>query len=89
MSTETIRHIRDGEKGGKGVWRWGGGRLYTYRYIVTTGMTPALRWAAMTAILMLHNCEGQSHKTVSTDPKNLKRKERRSGFEPWSLCLPA
>ena len=34
---------------------------------VTTGMTPALRWAAMRAILMFHNCEGQSHKTVSTD----------------------
>ena len=30
-------------------------------------MTSALRWAAMRAILMLHNCEGQSHKTVSTD----------------------
>ena len=44
-----------------------GGRLYTYRYIVTTRMTPALRWAAMRAILMFHNCEGQSHKTVSTD----------------------
>ena len=43
------------------------GRLYTYRYTVTTGMTPALRWAAMRAILMFHNCEGQSHKTVSTD----------------------
>ena len=23
MSTETIRIIRDGEKRGKGVWRWG------------------------------------------------------------------
>ena len=30
-------------------------------------MIPALRWAAMKAILMFHNCEGQSHKTVSTD----------------------
>ena len=30
-------------------------------------MTYALRWAAMRAILMFHNCEGQSHKTVSTD----------------------
>ena len=30
-------------------------------------MTLALRWAAMRAILMFHNCEGQSHKTVSTD----------------------
>ena len=30
-------------------------------------MTPALRWAATRAILMFHNCEGRSHKTVSTD----------------------
>ena len=36
------------------------------------------------------NCEGQSHKTVSTDHNfSLKRKESRSGFEPRSLCLPA
>ena len=28
-------------------------------------MTPALRWAAMRATSMFHNCEGQSHKTVS------------------------
>ena len=34
---------------------------------VTTRMTSALRWAATRAILMFHNCEGQSHKTVSTD----------------------
>ena len=27
----------------------------------------ALRWAAMRAILMFHNCKGQSLKTVSTD----------------------
>ena len=27
---------------------------YTYRYTVTTTMTPALRWAAMRAILMFH-----------------------------------
>ena len=45
----------------------GGERLYTNRYTVTTRMIPALRWAAMRAILMFHNCEGQSHKTVSTN----------------------
>ena len=39
-------------EGGKGVWRWGRGKLYTYRYTVTTRMTSALRWAAMRAILM-------------------------------------
>ena len=63
-----IRLIRDGEKGWVGVCRWGRGRLYTYRYTVTTRMTAALkRWAATRAILMFHNCEGQSQKTVSTD----------------------
>ena len=40
------------------------GRLYIYRYIVTTRMTSTLRCAAMRAILIF---EGQSHKTVSTD----------------------
>ena len=40
---------------------------YTYRYTVNTRMIPALRWAAIRAILMFHNCEGQSHKTVSRD----------------------
>ena len=46
--------IRDGEKGGTGYGGGGRGKLYTYRYTVTTGMTSALRWAAMRAILMFH-----------------------------------
>ena len=29
------------------------GRLYTYRYTVTTRMTSALRWAAMRAVLIV------------------------------------
>ena len=37
--------IRDREKGGKGVWRWGERELYTYRYTVTTRMTSAISWA--------------------------------------------
>ena len=68
MSTETIKLIRDEEKGERG--HGGGGEreiIYTYCYTVTTGMTAALRWAVMRAILMFHNCEGQSHKTVATD----------------------
>ena len=34
----------------------GGGRrrLDTFRYTVTARMTPALRWAAMRAVLMIH-----------------------------------
>ena len=65
-----MRLIRDGEKVGEGGVEVGGGgrgRLYTYRYTVTTRMIPALRWAVMRAILKFHKCEGQSRKTVSTD----------------------
>ena len=72
----------------------GGGRLYTYRYTVTTRMTSALRWAAMGAILMFHNCKGQSHKTVSTD-HNLSRERKTkadsnrgpSAYQPNALPL--
>ena len=45
-------------------------------------MTSALRWVAMRAILMFHNCEGQSHKTVSTDQNSEERGEpKRIGTE--------
>ena len=53
-STENIRLFRDGEKGGRGFGGGGRGRLYTYRHTVTTRMTPALRLAAMRAILIFH-----------------------------------
>ena len=63
-----------GRRGGRGYGGGGGGGggrgrgdYITYRYTVTTRMTSSLRWAAMTAILMFHNCKGQIHKTVSTD----------------------
>ena len=54
MFTETVRLIRDGEKGGRGYAGGGRGswRLYIYRYTVTTRMTPALRWAATRATLV-------------------------------------
>ena len=91
--------IRDGEKGevGMEVGGWGGGgegeeRLYTYRYTVTIRMTYALGWAAMRAILKFHNCEAQSHKTVSTD-HNFSRERRAdsnrgpSAYQPNALPL--
>ena len=56
-SSETVRLIRDGEKGegmDRGGGAGGGERLYIYRYTVITRMTPALRRAAMRAILMFH-----------------------------------
>ena len=54
-------------EGGPGMEVGGRRRLYTYRYTVTTRMTSALRWAAIRAVLMFHNREGQSHKIVSTE----------------------
>ena len=78
---------------GRGDGGGGGGR-FTYRYTVTTGMTSALRWAAMRAILMFQNCDGQSHKTVSTD-HNFSRERRAeadsnrgpSAYQPNALLL--
>ena len=32
-------------------------------------MTPAFRWAAMRAILMFYNCEGQSPQTTTFEEK--------------------
>ena len=40
-------------------------------------MTSALRWAAMRAILMFHNCEGQSQDSVHR-PKLRKSPKRRT-----------
>ena len=45
-------------------------------------MTPALKWAAIRAILMFHNCEGQSHKVVSLD-HNFRRKRRAEADSNW------
>ena len=80
-------------RGGRGYGGVGRLRLHTYHYTVTTRMTSALRWAAMRALLMFH-CEGQSHKTVSTDP-NFWRERRAeadlkrgpSAYQPNALPL--
>ena len=89
--------IRDEEKGGGGRGMEvgaEGGYIYTNRYSVTTRMIPALRWAAMRAVLIFHNCEGQSHKTVSTDHNfwNERRAEADSNrglsaYQPNALLL--
>ena len=68
--------------------------LYTYRSTVTTRINYALGWAAMRAVLMFHNCDGQSHKTVSTD-HNFWRERRAeadfnrgpSAYQPNALPL--
>ena len=81
--------IRDGEKGGKGVWRWGGEIIYLSLHCHHHNDF-CIRWAAMRAILMFHNCEGQIKSRDSVHrPQLLKTKENRSRFEPRSFCLPA
>ena len=56
-----------------------GARLYTYRYTVsvTTRMTSVLRWAAMRAVLMFHNCEGQSQDCPQTTTSEEKGEPKR------------
>ena len=89
--TETIRLIRDGERGGEGVWRCGGGgRLYNYRYTVTTRMTPALRWAAMRTIhrfnvslIVMDKVTRQCSQTTTFS----KRRESRSRIRAEALAL--
>ena len=73
------------------VWRWGKReRLYTYRYTVTTRMTPALRWAAVRAVLMFHLIAGDKVTIDSVHrPQLVKRKESRSGIEPRPSCFSA
>ena len=46
---------------------WGRGRVYTYRYTVTTRMTCIKMGSAESHFNVLINCEGQNHKTVSTN----------------------
>ena len=72
----------------------GGEGEHIHVAILSPPERPALRWAAMRAILMLHNCEGQSHKTVSTN-HNFWRERRAeavsnrgpSAYQPNALPL--
>ena len=45
----------------------GRGRLYTYRYTVTSRTIPAVRRAVMNHFNVSVGSDGQSHKTVSTN----------------------
>ena len=58
--------------GGSGYGGGGIGRLYTYRYTVTTRMTPALRWAAMRAILMSQECPQTTTFEEKGEPKQIR-----------------
>ena len=69
-----------------------GEREIIYISLVTTRMTYASRWAAMSDFNVSEGSDGQSHKTVSTNHNLfffLKTKKSRSGIEPRSFRLPA
>ena len=67
----------------------GGGREYIPIATLSPPEWPALRWAAMRAILMFHHLWGTKSQDSVHRPQLLKRKEGRSGFEPRSFRLPA
>ena len=79
-SAETVRLIRDGEKGGRGYGGGGRGRLYTYRYTVTTRRTSALRWAEIEShfnVSVGSDEQDSVHKTLSTN-HNFSEEKRRA-----------
>ena len=85
MSTETIRLIRDGEKG-EGLWRWGKREVIYLSLHCHHQNNSCIKMGSDEShfSVSLIYCEGPSHKTVSTDHNFLKREESRSGIEPRS-----
>ena len=70
MSTETVWLIRDGEKGGKGVWRWGGGGreiIYLSLHCHHQNDFCIKMGSDESHINVSLASDGQSHKTVSTN----------------------
>ena len=67
MSTETIRLIRDGQKGGRGYGGGGRGKLYIYRYTVTINDSCIKMGSDDSRFNVPVGSDGQSHKTVSTN----------------------
>ena len=53
--------------GGRGYGGGGRGRVYSYRYTVTTRMACIKMGSDESYFNVFINCEGQSHKTVSTN----------------------
>ena len=68
-ATETVRLIKDVEKGGRGYGGGGEGdyNLYTYRYTVTTRMTCIKMGSNESQFNVSVGSDGQSDKTVSTN----------------------
>ena len=78
MSTETIRLIRDGEKGGSGVWRWGKSEIIYLPLPCHYQNDSCIKMGSDESHFNVSvGSDGQSHKTVSTN-HNLFWRERRA-----------
>ena len=87
MSTETIRLIRGGEKGG--IWRRGEREIIYLSLHCHHQNDFCIKVCSDESHFNVSvGSDGQSHKTVSTNHNLSKRKESRSGIEPRSFRLP-
>ena len=90
MSTETIRLIMDGEKGGMGVWRWGEREVIYLSLHCHHQNDSCIKMGSdeshfNVSLIVRDKVTRQCPQTTSF----LKRKESRSGIEPRSFRLPA
>ena len=70
MSTETVRLIRDGEEGVKGVWRWGWGEreiIYLSLHCHHQNDFRIQMGSDESHFNVSERSDGQSHRTVSTN----------------------
>ena len=66
-ATETIRLIRDGEKGGEGVWRWREGIIYLSLHCHHQNDSCIKMGSDESHFNVSVGSDGQSHKTESTN----------------------
>ena len=88
MSTETVQLIRDGEKGGKGIWRWGEREII---YLSLHCHPQNDCYIKMGNDESLFNVsvgnDGQSHKTVSTNHNLFEEKGEQKWYRTEVLLL--
>ena len=88
MSTETIRLIRDGKKGGRGVWRWGK-RVIIYLSLCCHHQNDScIKMGSDESHFNVSvGSNGQSHKTVSTNHNLFEEKGELKRYRTEVLLL--
>ena len=75
MSTETIRLIRDGEKGGEGVWRWGERDIIHLSLHCHHQNDSCIKMGSYESHFNVSvGSDGQSHRRVSTNHNHFEEK---------------